>query len=1013
MLAFLKLFVHHRALAPSLIMLIVAIALVAWRSLPVQQYPLINSVSIEVETYLSGASAVDVEAFVTKPLETALSGVNEIDYIDSRSMESVSKITLWLNLNTAANDVLADVNAKLTSARTALPANTEFPQVQVKRTDRPWATFYISFSSENGSLIRLTDEVNANIRPIISSIPGVQRVTMEAPAYPAIRIYFDLAALDDYAVTPSEIISQLGENHDIAAIGRFKTEFKDIFVTANSLNYTLDDFRTLPITLEGDTQIPLSYLADITMGEERPLQRGFFSDKSAFYLGVWPAPGENEIELAERLQNELEEIRKTLPDDVNMVLNYDATRYMREALSEVSATLFETVCIVAFVVLLFLGKVRTVSIPIITIPLSIGLTLIVMSLAGFSINLLTMLAIVLSIGLVVDDAIVMVEYIERKIRAGHSAQESALSSIDTLTKPIISMTLTMAVVFFPVSLIDGISGALFYEFAITMAVLLLSSGIVCLLFAPFLGAKLIRHSENGIAQKLLNNVESKLTATYLRFLRKVLVRPIITAVTVVSVLALSVPLYSASQKELAPVEDQGGVGFIVESYPDANLDYTAEQAQKSINEAIAVEGVDYAWSLIGAKTGFGGLELVDWDDRQQSAFDVYAEASTALAKNEKIVAYPFLYPPLPGAGNFDVEIVIKLPESTSNLSQLASNAVSKLYESGAFTFVDTNIKHDQPVIRLEVDWNEARKLGVTAQSFNRDLSTLYAEYRVSMVAMNGRNYEVIPSVIPSQVSTFETLLGLNVHSADGKQVRLGEFATVRLDVVQRELSRFQQKNAIHIYGLKVAAETRETALNKALDVLQELLPPGSQLDFKGESRQIKQSETSIFYSIGIALFLVFIILSIQFNGYAVPFAILLSTVPLSLFSALMFTALGFTTLNIYSQIGLLTLAGLITKNGILMVEYAEAEFTKWSELKVTVLKAAEQRFRPILMTTVATVFGHLPLTMVTGAGAEARNSIGIVLVAGMAIGAVISLFVTPTIYLAIKQVLTRQSAKLS
>ncbi|MCC2605719.1 efflux RND transporter permease subunit [Planctobacterium marinum] len=1013
MLNFMTSFITHRTLVLSVILLILAGAVMAFQSLPVQQYPLINSVSIEIETYLSGAHADDVNTFVTKPLEQQLSSVDGVDYIDARSSDNLSKITLWLNLNVSAQDVIGDVNAKLTSARSVLPKNTEFPNVQVKRTDRPWATFYVSFASDVHSISYLTDEVDKNVRPLLASIPGVQRVSMEAPSYPAIRIYFDIDSLNDFGITPSEVVSQLSKNHSIASIGHFKTTIKDIFITSNSLNRTLEDFSKMRIDLNNGTSVPLNLLASLDFGQEKPMQKGFFSKDDAFYLGVWPAPGVNEIELGDSLEEKIEDIRTLLPEQTKMVLNYDATRYMREALSEVGKTLLETVFIVALVILVFLGKFRTVSIPVLTIPLSIALTLIVISLCGFSINLLTVLAIVLSIGLVVDDAIVMVEFIDRKVRSGTSPFEAAKLSIQTLTKPIVSMTLTMAVVFFPISLIDGISGALFFEFAITMSVLLLSSGIVCLFLTPYLSTRFVAQSTPNKLQLFTGRIEERLTRTYIKVLRRVLNVPLVPLLVVILALFFIYPLYNMAKQELAPTEDQGGIGLVFESYPDSSLEFTLKQSKASVEGPLSIDGVDYVWALISNTTGFGGLELLDWSDRELNAFEIYEQASKSLLGNEQIIAYPFLYPPLPGAGNFDVELVVKLNEDVEDLNAIAQKAVGAMNATGAFFFVDTNIKEDKPSIYLNVNWDEANRLGVTADLLNSELSVLFTEYRVARFPMQGRSYEVIPSISTSDAMTMDRLMGINVKSVRGKRIPLSEFATFEMRTSHREVSRFQQKNAIHLFGLKVPTETKESSLRKAIGALNEVLPLNSQIDFKGESRQIEQSETSIFYTITLALFLVFLVLSVQFNGFSIPAAILASTVPLSIFAALLFTAFDFTSINIYSQIGLLTLAGLITKNGILVAEYAEAAWQNKSNLVETTLIAASERFRPILMTSVATVFGHLPLVFVTGAGAEARNSIGIVLVAGMAIGSLVSLFVTPSIYLLTKRYLHSEQSKCS
>ncbi|HET6349598.1 MAG TPA: efflux RND transporter permease subunit, partial [Candidatus Krumholzibacteria bacterium] len=672
-------------------------------------------------------------------------------------------------------------------------------------------------------------------------------------------------------------------------------------------------------------------------------------------------------------------------------------------------TLTETVLIVIVVIFLFLGSVRAVIIPIVAIPLSLVGAVFIMLIMGFTINLLTLLAIVLSVGLVVDDAIVMVENIERHLHMGQKPFDAAIAAARELVGPIIAMTITLATVYTPVAIQGGLTGTLFKEFAFALAGAVVVSGIVALTLSPMMGSKLLAvgEADRGFAG-FLNRQFDMHRRNYLKMLRSTLkYRPAVFVVWAAAVL-LIFPFYMFSGKELAPTEDQSVVFGIVQSAPNATLDQTTlftnevNKVYQSFPETKAVFQITFP------SGGFSGMVAKPWNERKRSTQDLRVAASAALSKIPGIRIIPVVPPPLPGGGTFPVDFVIASTAEPEQLVQFANTLIQKAYQSGMFMFIDSDLKYDQPQAEVVFNRDKLRAEGVSLAQAGADLSTMLSGNYVNRFSIQGRSYKVIPQVKRSERLTADQLKDIYITGANGKLVPLSTFATIQTSTQPRELKRFQQLNAVRLQG----AIPPNVSLDKALKFLEgqahEILPKGFTIDYAGESRQLRTEGSKFFGVFLLSAILIYLVLSAQFESFRDPFVVLAGSVPLAISGSLLFSFLGFTTINIYSQVGLITLVGLVAKNGILIVQFANHLQEEGREKLEAVIEAAGTRLRPILMTTAATVVGHLPLVFARGPGAGARNSIGMMLVTGMIIGTAFTLFVVPSIYMVVAR--TRKAA---
>jgi multidrug efflux pump len=997
-------FVKRPIVAIILSFVIVVVGIRAVMQIPVLQFPKISSASLQINTPYIGASSETIQGFVTEPIERVAASVPGVDYVDSQTTPGNSTVTAWLRLNENTTSALAELTTRLDQIRFELPEAAEDPSIQVVRADRPFAIFYltVNFDEETMGMSRMevTDYLSRSVTPTISTIPGVQRVGLEGSRNPTMRIWLQPARLLALNLSALDISAALRRNNIIAAIGSTENDLQRVSLLTDTSLTSVEEFEQLVVADRGAEQILLGDVARIELAEDEGAVTARLDKNQVLYISVWPLPGANEIEIGDRLYEMLDEINPTLPIGLSITDGYDGTLYMRDALKEIFTTLAETVLLVGLVVVAMMGSFRTALVPLITIPISILGAVAFMSLMGFSLNLLTVLAIVLSVGLVVDDAIVVVENVGRHMRSGMSRFEAALLSSRQLLAPIISMTITLAVVYAPIGLLTGLTGALFKEFAFSLAIAVLLSGVVATTLSPIMSAYATPEGgKEGKLTKSINRFFEKiqekygnwvLTSTHLR-------APILTVAVVLSL--LSVPFYLFSLKELAPTEDSSSISVIVEAPPEASLDYTEEKMDEIVDTMMEFEGSKYMWQIVNPAGAFSGVDFVPVDERSEGTGTMLWQAFAKLSEVVGLKAFPVLDSALPTAGNFSVEMVVLSTDDYDTMLTHAKAILEKANAAEQFIFVDTDLKIDYPQARFVLDKRRLADLGMDVADVTQQLNVLLSGNFVNRYNQQGRAYRVIPMLEERYRNNPQAILDLSLRTPNGDLVPVRAFAHIETEVVPRILSRFQQKNAFRIYGEPIPGFTKEQVLSTLESIAEDVLPATYNVDYAGESRQIRLEGNTLEGVLLIALVFVYFVLAIQFNSMRDPLVVLLGSVPLALASALVFAFVDMTTINIYSQVGFITLVGLIAKNGILMVEFANTMQMQGLDKLHAIAEAAKVRLRPILMTTAATVLGHFPLVLVTGAGAEARNSIGIILVAGMLVGTFFTLVVLPSVYM--------------
>ncbi|HNK47125.1 MAG TPA: efflux RND transporter permease subunit [Pseudomonadota bacterium] len=1010
---FTDIFVRRPVLAMVVNLVIIIAGLQAVGSLNVRQYPKLESATVTVRTAYVGASADLVRGFITTPLERAIAAADGIDYIESQSAQSLSTINVRLKLNTSAAAALADISTRVNQIRADLPPEAEVPTIAIETSDSMIASMYLSFGSTILDPNQLTDYLIRVVQPRLSALAGVQKADILGGRTFAIRAWLKPDRMAALNVSPSQVRQALAANNYLSAVGQTKGALIQLNLTAATDLRSVEDFRRLVIRQQGGTLLRLSDVADVVLGADSYEQDVRFSGKQALFMGVWVLPNANALDVIKRVRAEIASIQRELPTGVTAEVAFDATKYITSAISEVQKTLFETVLIVIVVIFLFLGSLRTVLVPLVAIPVSLVGAVFLMQAFGFTLNLLTLLAVVLAVGLVVDDAIVVVENVERHIREGKTPTEAALLGARELVGPIVAMTITLGAVYAPIGFQGGLTGALFREFAFTLAGAVLISGVVALTLSPMMSSRLLKANHApGLLARLIDRGFARLMHGYEQLLSATLrARRAVYLVWIVLTLML-VPMYLFSPSELAPNEDQGVVFGALDVPPNATLEqltpYT-EQMERYFEET---KEFDHSFQITFPSGGFGGVIVQPWDKRKRNIFAIQGELFGKTSQITGIQAPMFLPSALPSAGTFPVELVLASTAGHEELLRIADRLVQEATKSGLFAFPPMlDVRIDQAKTEIVIDRDKVASMGLSMQQVGADLSAMLSGNFVNRFNIDGRSYKVIPQIERAGRLTADQLKEIHIAGPAGQVIPLSAVASLKHSVEPRTLNRFQQLNAVKISGL--APRSLEQGLRFLEDAAAQILPPGYRIDYTGESRQLREEGGKFLPAMALALILIFLVLAAQFNSFRDPFVILAGSVPLALFGALSFTFLKFagppgtafpltegwtTTLNIYSQVGLVTLVGLIAKNGILIVEFANVRKEEGLSKLAAVQQAAVTRLRPILMTTVATVIGHFPLTLVTGAGAVARNSIGIVLVGGMTIGTLFTLFIVPSLY---------------
>ncbi len=1003
MKSFTDLFIRRPVLAIVVNVVIIIAGAQAWRSLNVRQYPRSENATVNISTVYVGASAELVRGFITTPLEQAIASADGIDYIESKSLLGYSTISARLKLNYDQTKALADITAKVNQVRNDLPPEAEVPAISVQSADSQFASAYLSFSSNILSQAEITDYLTRVVQPRLASVQGVQRADILGARTFAMRIWLQPEKMAAFNVSPTQVRAALAANNYLAAVGTTKGSLVQVNLTANTDLHSIDEFKRLVIRQQNDTTVRLEDIAQIVLGAEDYDTLVHYSGQTAVFMGIYPLPNANTIDVVARARVALDDIKRDLPSGLEARIGYDASEYISNAIKDVTHTLIDTLLIVILVIFLFLGSIQTF---------------------GFTLNLLTLLAIVLSVGLVVDDAIVVVENIERHLREGRTKFEAALIGARELTGPIIAMTVTLAAVYAPIGLQGGLTGALFREFALTLAGAVTISGIVALTLSPVMAAHFLRDAadeERGFAG-WVNHRFDRLRQSYGRALAATLrARPFVYAIWIV-VSLLAIPMYIMSPAELAPTEDQSVIFGIINAPANATSDYKELYGQAAEKAFLSTPEVDLTFQLlfpasVGAAfgaDGFSGMVVKPWHNpRKRTVFQILPEIQAKLSKIPGIQMFATTPPALPGGSNFPVEFIIASTADSKQLLELAQKVSMKAYQSGIFYYPPLiDLKYDQPQAEVIIDREKVATLGLNLSQVGADLASALGGNFVNRFNISGRSYKVIPQIERSARLNAQQLEDIHITGPAGQLIPLSAIAHIETKTVPRSLNRFQQLNAV-----KLSGQTSRT-LDQALKVLEaaakEILPPGYSVDYTGESRQLRQEGNKFLPALALAIVMIFLALAVQFNSFRDPLVILLGSVPLAMFGALLFTVLKMpdpnmhfwtsgwtTTLNIYAQVGLVTLVGLIAKNGILVVEFANKLQEEGKGKLEAVQEAAMTRLRPVLMTSVATIAGHIPLTLVTGAGAAARNSIGLVLVGGMSVGTIFTLFVLPSIYILI------------
>ena len=1021
--SFTDLFIRRPVLAVVVALLLLVAGTQAIFTLTVRQYPRSDNASVTITTVYIGANAELVRGFITTPIERAIASADGIDYLESQSSQGLSVITARLKLNQDPTDALAEISSKVDQVRSDLPPEAEVPVLNIVSADSERAAAYLRFVSDILQPNEITDYLARVVQPRLTAVPGVQRAEILGGRVFAMRIWLKPERMAALNISPAQVRRALAGNNYLSAVGQTKGALVTVNLTANTDLRTVEEFENLVLRESGGAVVRLEDVADVVLGAEDYDSAVRFSGEQAVFMGVWVMPTANALDVIKAVRAELEKLKKELPAGLDAGIGYDSTVYITGAITEVLKTLAETLLIVVIVIFLFLGSVRAVLVPVVAIPLSILGAIFLMQAFGFTVNLLTLLAIVLCVGLVVDDAIVIVENVERHMANGLAPFDAALKGARELVGPVISMTITLAAVYLPIGLQGGLTGSLFREFAFTLAGAVFVSGIVALTISPAMSAKLLKPGFEGRGLSgVITRGFNRLRDVYGSALDKVLAaRP--AAYFVWAVIAfLCLPMFIMSPGELAPDEDQGVIFGIVEAPANATLEETARYADAATRMFLDTPETAYTFQLTQPTSGFGGMVLKPWSERERTPKEILPDVAQQLSRLAGVNMFPVTPPALPGGGNFPVEFILASTAEPQEILDIARELQKKATASGMFAFppiIDTRI--DQPQAEIVLDRDKVASYGLDLRQIGEDVSAMVGGNYVNRFNIGGRSYKVIPQIKRAGRLNPDQLQSIYVTGPEGRLIPLGSVATLETTAQPRSLNRFQQLNAVKLSG--VAIRPLDEALRFLEDEAAKIMPPGYVIDYTGESRQLRAEGSKFLPSLALALVLIFLVLAAQFNSFRDPFIILLGSVPLAMFGALVFTFLKMpapnvpfwtdgwtTTLNIYSQVGLVTLVGLIAKNGILIVEFANRRQLEGLGKLEAVREAARVRLRPILMTSLATVAGHFPLVLVTGAGAAARNSIGLVLVGGMAIGTLFTLFIIPCLYMLMARNTAKESA---
>ncbi|WP_237068708.1 efflux RND transporter permease subunit [Microbulbifer guangxiensis] len=1005
---FTEIFIRKPVLATVVSLFLLLLGLRAATELNVREYPELENAVITVSTVYVGADADLVQGFITTPLEQEVATADGIDYMVSTSVQGLSTIQAYVRLGYNANEVLTQVVAKVNKLRSELPEESEDSTVDMA-IGQTVAAMYLSFSSELLDNNQITDYLTRVVQPKLSTIPGVQRARLLGNRTFAMRIWLRPADMAAFGVTSGDVSAALRANNVLSAVGRTKGTMVTVEISADTDIATEDAFRQLVVRADGDRIVRLGDIAEVELGSESYESSVTFNGRSATFIAVEVAPDANALDVIRAVRAKLEqEIFPQLPQGMIGEIPYDSTEYIQDSINEVIKTIIEAVLIVIVVIYLFLGSLRSVVIPAVAVPLSLIGALFLMLLMGFSINLLTLLAMVLAIGIVVDDAIIVLENVHRHIEEGMSPKEAAIVGARELAWPVVAMTTTLIAVYLPIGFLGGLTGTLFLEFAFSLAGAVLLSGVVALTLSPMMASKILRpHSESGGSrlERWLGERFDRLQNAYQRRLHGALDDRFVILVFGLIVITSCYFLFVTSPAELEPDEDRGFVLTISSADAYATLDYlelfTRElngiaERNPEVENLFLLNGVGGAANA--TNSAIAGFVLDSWNKRDKDTKEMQEIISGEVAQIAGLKVAVVVPPSLPTAGgNLPVEFVIGSTEPMENLAGFADEIMGRALASRKFIFLDSDLKIDKPKLAVTIDRDKAASIGVTMAELSRELGAMMSGAYVNRFSLDNRSYKVIPQVVRRERLTGDQLRQYYIRAGNGQLVPLSTLVSLRETVEPQQLKRFQQLNAVTISGVPRPGIT----LGEALDVLEgaagEILPPGYSIDYSGQSRQYKAEGSELVLTFFFALIVIYLVLAAQFESWRDPL-IMLVTVPMSVCGAMIFVSLGLTTMNIYTQVGLVTLIGVISKHGILIVEFANKLQQDGHSKREAIEQAAAIRLRPILMTTASLVLAMVPLLIAAGPGGGARFAMGLVVATGMTIGTLFTLFVVPAMY---------------
>jgi multidrug efflux pump len=1002
-MSFTDIFIRRPVLATVVSLLILLVGLASAFNLQVRQYPRITNTTITITTTYPGANADLIKGFITTPLQQAVASTEGIDTLTSSSMQNASLITLNLRLDADPDRAVADVLSKIQQVKSILPAESQDPVV-VKQTGETTALMYMSFNSAQLTGSQITDYLTRVVQPRLQTINGVANAQILGGQTFAMRIWLNPDKMAALGVTPVDVRNALARNNFTTAAGQVKGDFIQTSINAQTSLDNPAAFGKLVVLTRGDALVRLDDISTIELGPESADSSSVFDGLKAVFIGIFATPTSNPLTVISDVRNAFPDIQKQLPASMEAAIAYDATKFINASINEVQKTLLEAAGIVIVVIFLFLGNLRSTLIPIVTIPLSLVGVMFALLALGYSINLLTLLALVLAIGLVVDDAIVVVENIYRHIEEGMEPYRAALTGAREIAVPVISMTITLAAVYAPIGFVSGLTGALFREFAFTLAGAVVVSGIIALTLSPMMASKLLKHEQSsGRFVRFLDRTFDSLRGRYERRLHRTLNFRPVTLLILAGVIVATGIMYVTTQKELAPEEDQGILFNIVKSPQSANLDYLEAATMQMHKVFETVPEKEHVFIINGMNNNvhqaIAGILFKPWEDRTRTQKEILQELQPKVAGIAGAQVISFALPSLPGStGGPPVQFVITTTADYPQLAQVLNDIQQEAQKSGLFIFTDSDLKFETPQIELKIDHDKANRLGITMQDIGGSLATLLGGNYVNRFNLYGRSYQVIPQVPRDYRLTEDWLKRYQVRTGAGTLVPLSSIITLQQSVQPNALTSFQQLNSAMLQGVPFPGRTVGEIIDFLKAKAAEKLPEGFSYDFQGESRQYVQEGSTLVITFVFALIIIYLVLAAQYESFRDPFIILIA-LPTAMFGALIPLNLGLATINIYTQVGLVTLIGLISKHGILMVDYANhIQETEGLKPREAIEKAAAIRLRPILMTTAAMVVGMIPLLTASGAGAASRYSIGLVIAAGMLIGTLFTLFVTPAVY---------------